>query len=283
MGKASSHYLLFALPCSILGINFWSLPSVCTYCPSENCIFTSCISPSKEMCYHVSNHKDKQRIKKVFGVPFEQEDDFVPAYHINGFDQPLLPVLSNEDSTAVRLYRWRLLPSTVPDEASFTANTLNARGEEIFDKITYKDYWQNRCLVICTGFFEPHKALGGRHVHSYYIKPKREEFFTLGAIWSKWKGMGTCTIITVAASPLMEEVHNEGKRMPLMLSADAAQQWLRSELSQEAMKALMKQSSSDTELEAYRVMDGVFNARKDTNLPQVITPFDGAAGQMSLF
>ena len=234
------------------------------------------------MCYHVSNHKDKNIIKKVFKATFDKEDDFKVSYHLNGFDKPLLPVISNEDAGSIQLFRWRLVPSSISDESSFLANTLNARADEIFSKNSYKDYWQNRCLVICTGFFEPHKAINSKQSQSFYIQPKNEEFFTLAAIWAKWKDQYTCSIITVDASPLMAEIHNDGKRMPLILHDDAAQKWLQKDISQEAMKNLMIPSVADEELVSYRVMDGIMNARIDSDVPQAIEPFKGIS-QRSLF
>ncbi len=221
-------------------------------------------------------------MQKHFKKAFEQEEDFVPAFHLNGFDKPMLPVISNEDSALIQLYRWRLVPQNITDENDFKANTLNARAEDLFQTASYKDAWQNRCLVICTGFYEPHKAIGSGKSQSYYIQPKEAEFFTLAALWSKWQGLYTCSIITVAASPLMEEIHNDGKRMPLILDNDASQKWLEKDISQDEMKLLFQQLISDEQIEAYRVMDEVLNARKNTNIPEAILPIK-ASGQISLF
>jgi putative SOS response-associated peptidase YedK len=71
--------------------------------------------------------------------------------------------------------------------------------------------------------------------------------------------------------------------MPLMLSNDAAQQWLQKDLSQEDMKKLMSASVADEQVESYRVMDGIMNARKNTNIPEAIKPLENALGQISLF
>jgi len=43
----------------------------------------------------------------------------------------------------------------VKEEKDWKANTLNARNDELFFKMPYRDSWMNTCLVICTGFFEP--------------------------------------------------------------------------------------------------------------------------------
>jgi hypothetical protein len=49
------------------------------------------------------------------------------------------------------------------------------------------------------------------------------------------------------------------------------------------MKKLMSASVADEQVESYRVMDGIMNARKNTNIPEAIKPMDNALGQISLF
>src|SRR5690606_8054921 len=127
---------------------------------------------------------------------------------------------------SIDMYRWMLLPSWGKEESSVKANTLNARSEELFDKPSYRNSWNKRCLVICTGCFEPHYPEGSKNSQSFYIKPKEAEFFTLGGIWSKWNDLYTFSIVMVEASPLLAEVHNEKKRMPLILEGDYAEAWL---------------------------------------------------------
>ncbi|MCC6187223.1 MAG: SOS response-associated peptidase family protein [Chitinophagaceae bacterium] len=234
------------------------------------------------MCYHVSNNKNQKAIKSRFKKEFENEDAFEPAFHLNGFDKPLLPVISNEDSSLIKMYRWRLIPENVQDESAFLANTLNARADELFTKSSYKNYVQNRCLIVCTGFFEPHKAIGGK-THSYYIQPKKEPFFTLAGIWTQWQGIHTCSIITVDASPLMAEVHNDGKRMPLILDEQMSTDWLQKKLSKEEMTAIMNHKIGDENLTAFRVIDGVMNAQQNTNIAAVIEAYKPTGEQGSLF
>lgn len=153
------------------------------------------------MCYHTSQHKDIKAIKEAFNLPVNNEELFQQAYQLNGFNKPYLPVISNIDSDTIDMYRWGLLPFWVKDESSFKANTLNARSEELFEKPSYRNSWSKRCLVICTGFFEPHYPAGANKSQSFYIKPKEAEFFTLGGNWSKWGDINTFSIVMVEANP----------------------------------------------------------------------------------
>lgn len=224
------------------------------------------------MCYHTSQHKSIKEIQSTFNLPVRNEELFQQAYQLNGFNKPYLPVISNSDGKAIDMFRWGLLPFWVKDEKGFKANTLNARSEELFDKPSYRNSWSKRCLVMCTGFFEPHYPKGAKKSQSYYIKPKKAEFFTLGGIWSKWGDIYTFSVVMVEASPLLAEIHSEKKRMPLILEGDKAEAWVLPDLTKPEMTDLMKTYGHDEKLTAYRVLDGVTNSRINTNVPEVIEP-----------
>ncbi|MDN3670461.1 SOS response-associated peptidase [Echinicola jeungdonensis] len=224
------------------------------------------------MCYHVSQHKGLETIRDKFKKPVTDLELFEKGYHLNGFAKPYMPVISTDNKEEIGMYRWKLIPHWVKKEADWKANTLNAKGEELFEKNTYKAYWKNRCLVICTGFFEPHHIKGQKQAQSYFIKPREGDFLTLGGIFSWWDNIPTFSIITVAASPLLEEIHNQQKRMPLILDGDEAEAWLLSDLKKEEMSGLMAPYAHDERLEGYRVMDGVTNPRVNTNVEEVLKP-----------
>lgn len=227
------------------------------------------------MCYHVSNELDAKEIAEEFRLPVVKLEKFEKKYDFNGFEKPYLPVISMENPKELTTYRWRLVPDWVKDEKDWKANTLNARNDELFTKPSYRDFWQNRCLVICTGFFEPHyPEIGGKEHESWYIKPKIKKFFALGAIYSVWKGMHTFSIVTKDATPKMAHVHNDGERQPLILTGNAALSWLTPDLTQDEMSSLMSFSYPDEQLNAYRTVDGIYNARQDTNVPDAIKPYE---------
>lgn len=230
------------------------------------------------MCYHVSNELDAEEVAREFRLPEVKLDLFKKRYDFNGFDKPYLPVISMENPKELTAYRWRLVPSWVKDEKDWKANTLNARNDELFTKSSYKGSWQNRCLVICTGFFEPHyPVVGGKEHESWYIKPKNKKFFALGAIYSVWKGIPTFSIVTKDATPRMAYVHNDGERQPLILTGNAALSWLIPNLTQDEMADLMLFPYPDENLESYRTVDGIYNAKLDTNVPEAIQPYERPA------
>lgn len=230
------------------------------------------------MCYHVSLTSDRSIIKREFKKPFLNNDKFETAYHFNGFSRPYLPVLHGiGHNQVIDVFRWGLIPHWVKEEKEWKANTLNARNDEIFEKVSYKQYWKNRCLVICNGFFEPHIPENGvaskiQKTESWFIKPQKADFFTLGGLYSNWKGINTLTIVTTHAGPLLSEIHNEKKRQPLILEGENAEAWLLPDLTQKEMADLMLFQAPESSLTAFRTIDGVMNSKVDTNVEEVVIP-----------
>ncbi len=237
------------------------------------------------MCYHTSlveeSVPDLQRKLQVKIWKYETfKEKYKPNFHINGFDHPQIPVIRPEGKTekVVDLLRWGLIPHWVKEPKEWKANTLLARNDEMFDKASYKHYWQNRCLVIVTGFFEPRdRQVAGlvgpaskvQKTESWYIKSKTEPFLFLGGLYCN----GTVCVITTDTSPMMSKIHNDGKRMPLILDdPDMIDEWLLSDMSKEEMIRMMDSHPDDDSLMAYRTLDGIMNNRVNTNVPEANLP-----------
>lgn len=235
------------------------------------------------MCYKVSTpNKDqlegyfqKQEIKQgnVFTI-----DEFARFYHADGFTNPLLPITTTEEPRRVQLGVWKLIPHWVKtaNEAKKYANTLNATSEDIFDKASFKPYiGKYRCLLWVNGFFEPNHP-EPKVTIPYYIHSKDGNPFTLGCVFSNWLNhdtgeiLKTFSIITTTANELLGRIHNEKKRMPVVIPPDARDKWL-SELLKPEIEALMH-PLPDGILEGYPVSNLVYKKGVDANVPEVIQP-----------
>ena len=67
---------------------------------------------------------------------------------------------------------------------------------------------------------------------------------------------GTFTIITRPANPLLAKIHNDGpssNRMPLLLTKELAQQWLKDDLTDNEMGEIVRFEFPDKNLEAWPV------------------------------
>ncbi len=151
-----------------------------------------------------------------------------PVHHVNGFSYPLMPVVTAAPEPEIRLFRWGLIPFWVRDKEQsrlLRSLTLNARSESVFEKPSFrKPILSGRCLVPSDGFFE-WQTVGTKKV-PWFITLPGNEIFSFGGIWDVWKLPGkdplfTYSILTTDANPLMAEIHNSKKRMPLILPAES--------------------------------------------------------------
>ncbi|WP_418360188.1 SOS response-associated peptidase [Sphingobacterium detergens] len=224
------------------------------------------------MCYHTSAPSNAQLVKEFKNLNVNYQGDEI--YHVSGFVRPYLPVTLNKDSNSIVSARWKLIPFWVKteDDAAKYANTLNAESESIFEKASYKNYiGKTRGLLYVNGFYEPHKVTGQKDSENYYIYTPSKEIFTLGIVYSDFKDYEannvypTFSIITTAANPLLEEIHNEKKRMPLIIPPANRDAWL-SAKTKEDVQQLMIPYEGD--LSAHKVFR-VTGAKGDTNRPDI--------------
>ena len=214
--------------------------------------------------------KDIEKIGHVTG----------PVYFVNGYVHPDVPVMTNDNQGKIQLFSWGLIPFWVKDPVQaveISKRTLNARGEDMFEKPSYKHAARSkRCLVIIDGFFEYHWKEGLSY--PYFIRMKKDEPFSLGGLWSTWyykpENMvrNTFSIITTKANELMSYIHNQPKgavesRMPLIIPEDSEGDWLSAgdtKADIDRVKELIH-SYDESEMEAYPVKklmgrDGVGNS-----------------------
>ena len=160
-------------------------------------------------------------------------------YHVNGFAHPRLPVITDAEPGKIQLFTWGLIPFWVKDDKTAVKiqnQTLNARGETIFEKPSFREAAKKRrCIILAEGFFEHHHFKG--KTYPFHILPKKKDLMYLAGLWEKWtdKTDGqtyyTVSIVTSKANALMENIHNNpkqpGGRMPLILVPALAFEWLK--------------------------------------------------------
>ena len=143
-------------------------------------------------------------------------------------------------------------------------NTLNARGETIFEKPSFRDSAKNnRCLIYIDGFYEHHHYKG--KTYPFFIHHKTEKPLALAGLWNEWvdkesgEVLNTFTIVTTKGNNMMGKIHNnpklKGPRMPLILPEELEEKWLvniEDELDIKSVQSLIE-SYPENELEAYTV------------------------------
>ena len=177
------------------------------------------------MCFTVSfEGKAIKAVKEHLQIypKLEMRGEFNNLYYlVSGFSHPKLPVFKND---AVEICEWGLIPSFAKNEekAKELANmTLNARSDTIHQKPSFKNsIKKNRCILPLDGFYEWQH--NGKLKQPYYIYPSDETVFYLGCIYNN----NTFSIITTDANPLMANIHNTKKRMPLILPKSSIETWV---------------------------------------------------------
>ena len=211
------------------------------------------------MCYDVSYLTKKQvDYAKRYGSEEDVKsiiEKLPVTYHTNGFEHPLLPAV-NSNTHQLECMQWGLIPSwiTSKEEALDIQNkTINARGETLFEKPSFKkSAASKRCLIILDGFFESHHKNG--KTFPYFISRIDGEPLSIGGIFDDWTDVTsgemirTCSIVTTTANERMSHIHNNpkvlkrgGPRMPLIFeNVEQEQIWLDLDFDVEWVKKSIK-------------------------------------------
>ncbi len=228
------------------------------------------------MCFDISYALQGDVLEERFHAKFEDDENYVPVYHVSAFSLPDVPVITNESSDTIKLLKWGLIPFWVKNEESaeqIRMKTFNARTETLFEKPSFKySIKKRRCLVLVDGFYE-WREVGGKN-YPYYIRMADKRAFAIAGIWDAWKNketeqeLRTFSIITTRANPLLEKIHNKKKRMPALLNPEDEKRWLAEGLGQ-SKTLRMLEPIDDSVLEAYPISKRISFREGNTNVPEI--------------
>lgn len=221
----------------------------------------------------------------------------LPIYHTTGFNHPDLLIYTNETPDFPIVATWGLIPHWVKDEKQqreLWNNTLNARGETMFEKPSFKQSaLSKRCIIPIDGFYEHHHY--NNNTYPYFIQRKDEEPLSIAGLWNEWTNpetnvtLNTFSIVTTVGNPMMAKIHNnpkiKGPRMPLILPEKFEDAWLHrieNHLDKQKIQELI-QSFPEDELKAHTV--GRLRGKEYKGNVENITEkvVYGELDQMSLF
>ncbi|MDC7995653.1 SOS response-associated peptidase [Altibacter sp. HG106] len=191
----------------------------------------------------------------------------LPLHHVSGFQHPKMLIYTNRSPALPALATWGLIPHWVKDgqqKKQLWNKTLNARGETIFEKPSFRNAANyQRCLVYVDGFYEHHHFKG--NTYPFFIHEKDNEPLALAGLWSEWEDpetgvtINSFSIVTTEGNSLMAKIHNnpklKGPRMPLILPAAIEDAWLETiedALDKQKIQGLI-QSYPEEELQAHTV------------------------------
>lgn len=202
-------------------------------------------------------------------LPVKSDDlHFEPTWHKVAQSFCTWPVVVNEDGFKLRLFEWGVIADymNTPEKIKeYRTSMANARSEKILDdkRSVWHRLRQQRCLVLSTGFFE-HQDTGAKKKLPYFIHVKGQPIFCFAGLYNysplpdpeTGELIGTFSIITRAANPLMATIHNGGTnsgRMPLLLPKEKAIQWLDKSLTDDSLRTILDYEFPEAEMEAWPV------------------------------
>ncbi|RLD51893.1 MAG: SOS response-associated peptidase [Bacteroidetes bacterium] len=159
-------------------------------------------------------------------------------FHASAFTHPRILIYTNREPYKAIPSVWGLIPSWVKDnrqKLQLWNKTLNARGETIFEKPSFRYAAKhNRCLIYLDGFYEHHHYKG--KAYPFFIHRKDNGLLPIAGLWSEWTDkdtgemMNSFTIVTTKGNGLMAKIHNNPKlsepRMPVILPDNEEDIWL---------------------------------------------------------
>jgi putative SOS response-associated peptidase YedK len=150
---------------------------------------------------------------------------FQPRYNIAPAQKILTLVeLDDRSRKAVNLF-WGLVPSWAKDTKN-SSHLINARRETVREKPSFRSAFKHRrCLIPANGFYEWQKLETGKQ--AFHIHRQDDQLFAFAGLWEQWQQetetLYSCTIITTAANPLMQPIHD---RMPVIIPPEDYPHWL---------------------------------------------------------
>jgi putative SOS response-associated peptidase YedK len=233
------------------------------------------------MCYHYAIKSETNEFKLQIANAAEQLTLQLnlqsPVFHANGFAHPAMPVVTMEQPGRVQQFRWGLIPSFIKSKTEankISTMTLNATCEGVFDKPSFKgSIMKKRCLIPATGFFEWHTI--NKTKYPFFIRRKDHKLFVFGGIHAAWMNREDETIthsfaiITTPGNAVLNDIHNQKKRMPLILEPGNELAWLNPALNNEAIDELMK-PLNEKYLEAFPISKLITTKGANANVAEVI-------------
>lgn len=239
------------------------------------------------MCFTVNVNLIKEELENRYGATLIDPDKYRPSYYYHAFGLPSLPVICSEEPSEIRQLTWGLIPywTKNTDEANIIRyKTFNARCETISAKPSFSSGFRSkRCIVPVKGFYE-WQHIGNEKI-PWYIYHYNNEILSLAGIYDNWiesntgEIFSTFSIVTTEANDLMANIHNSGKRMPVILSRTAETQWINASTSESDAVKMLIPCPSDI-LSAHTISPLINSKSADRNTPELIDPYNYSQGNL---
>lgn len=233
------------------------------------------------MCFTININTTRNAIEERFKVNTSALSDFQYHFFYRAFNNPSIPVVTQEQPDRVQLLHWGLIPHWVrnyENALKIRTGTYNARIESVEEKPAFKHALSNgRCWIIAKGFYEWQHL--GKDKIPWYISTANNDLFAFAGLYESWTNpnngeeLKTFSIITTKANPLMEKIHNTKKRMPLILNEKNELKWLDHSMSAGDAYRIIS-TNQELLLNAYTISKDISKPDTDPNDPEILRKID---------
>ena len=178
------------------------------------------------MCGRYFQQRGSGDIARYFGTT-NATPNLLPSFNRAPTQEGL--VVRRHPETGARhldALRWGLVPRWAKD-ASGAARMINARGESVAEKPSFREaFRRRRCLVPMDGFYEWRSE--GKAKQPFACSLKSGEPMACAGLWEGWQQpdgawLRSYAIVTCAAAGRQALLH---ERMPVILPREAWDEWL---------------------------------------------------------
>jgi putative SOS response-associated peptidase YedK len=199
-------------------------------------------------------------------VNFETTPNLQPRYNIAPTQMaPVVRPAEGGGAPRIDMLRWGLIPSWSKD-MTIASKLINARGETIAEKPSFRDaYRERRCLIPVDGFYEWRRE--GETKQPYRIGFRGGKPFVFAGVWESWTApdgaenagetIETYTIVTTDANEKLAPIHH---RMPVIVDPADFDRWLTGDPGDAAN---VIRAFPPDDMAFYRVSTRVNNVRND--------------------
>jgi putative SOS response-associated peptidase YedK len=239
------------------------------------------------MCFTVNVNLIREELENRYGATLIDPDKYRPSYYYHAFGLPEIPAICSPEPQKIKLLRWGLIPSwtrSIEDANVIRYKTFNARAESIDKKPSFSSSARSkRCIIPVNGFFEWQHSR--KNKIPWYIFHHENDILSIAGLFDEWIESNTgekfCTfsIVTTDANDLMAEIHNSGRRMPVILDKKSEAVWKEQSSSINDVLRLLGPCPSEI-LKAHPVSPLVNDRGANRNTPDIIKPYSYNAGNL---
>ena len=236
------------------------------------------------MCGRYVSSSTPDEIAQYFDADEQPEQALEPSWNVAPTDDVYV-VLEEDGVRKVAEHHWGLVPFWAKSPA-IGSKMINARADGLAEKGAFKDsFARKRCIVPADGFYERTHVPGQKVKQPYLITRRTGEPLAFAGLWASWRSpdgdrterLRSATIITTTPNELMASLHD---RMPVLLPANAWQEWLDPDNTDIDDLARLLVPAPDDVLQLRPVSTEVNNVRNQG--PHLIDPVEPPAVQGTL-